>query len=221
MNYRQIIELKRRRTRKLKRYWHRRGEIEAFKTRLEEVLNDYLIKRKAMVRKHADFFETPNKTTKELLVTQHLFQMLEVDTNEHLVNMFLAQDPPDVAVVTSSGKKVGVEVTELVNEKAIGYDIKGERLKYLKEILSWNADSITKKLQNIVTTKAQKCHKLPEEFDELVLLIFTDEPRLDASIIENSIKDVKFSGIEAFQSVYILTSRDPKKQGKGLLKIGT
>ncbi|RQW64346.1 hypothetical protein [Vibrio viridaestus] len=110
MNYRQLIELKRRRTRKLKRYWHRRDEIEAFKTRLEEVLNDYLIKRKAMVRKHADFFETPNKTTKELLVTQHLFQMLEVDTNEHLVNMFLAQDPPDVAVVTSSGKKVGVEV---------------------------------------------------------------------------------------------------------------
>ncbi|HDY7535883.1 TPA: hypothetical protein RQJ67_004514 [Vibrio vulnificus] len=221
MNYRKRIELKRRRTRKLKRYWHRRAEIEAFNIRFEEVVKDYLIKRKAMVRKHADFFEAPNKTTKELLVTQYLFQMLEVDTNEHLVNMFLAQDPPDVAVVTSSGKKVGVEVTELVNEKAIDYDIKGERLKYLKEILSWNADSITKKLQHIITTKAQKCKKLPEEFDELILLIFTDEPRLNVSIIEKFIKDAKFSDIEAFQSVYILTSYDPKKQGKGLLEIGT
>jgi len=220
MNNRQRLELKRRRARKLKLYWNIRAEFEAFKLRFEKATEDYLAKRKAMVRKHADFFETPDKTTKELLVTQSLFQMLEVETKDHLVSISLAQDPPDVAVVTSLGKNVGVEVTELVNEKAIGLDIKGKRLQYLKEILSWNTETLTQKIQHIISTKAQKCEKLPDGFDELVLLIFTDEPRLNASTIEKLIKETTFSDIEVFQGVYILTSHDPKRQGKGLLKIG-
>ncbi|EPX4135594.1 hypothetical protein ACW0FU_004123 [Vibrio vulnificus] len=221
MNNRQRLEIKRRRARKLKLYRQRISEFKAFKLRFEKATENYLTKRKAMVRKHADFFETPDKTTKELLVTQSLFQMLELETKDHLVSVSLAQDPPDVAVVTRSGKKIGVEVTELVNEKAIGFDIKGKRLQYLKEILSWNVETLTAKLQRIISSKAKKCEKLPQGFDELVLLIFTDEPRLNALTIEQFTKDAKFSDIEVFQSVFILTSHDPHKQGKGLLRIGT
>ncbi|OAN16362.1 hypothetical protein A3K86_10845 [Photobacterium jeanii] len=221
MNSRQRLELKRRRSRKLKLYWHKRNELDAFRIRFEKATEDYLAKRKLMVRRHADFFETPDKTTKELFVTQSLFQMLEAETKEYLVSMSLAQDPPDVAVSINTGKKIGVEVTELVNEKAIGLDIKRKRIQYIKEIISWNYETFTLKLQNIISTKAKKCEQLPAGYDELVLLIFTDEPRLDATTIEEYIKDTMFSDIEAFQSVYILTSHDPKRQGKGLLKVGT
>ncbi|MCU8478945.1 hypothetical protein [Vibrio vulnificus] len=221
MNYRRRLEIKRRRRKKLDDYFHFKAEREAYEKRLQLALHEYQKVMSAMKRKHADFFESVNKETKELGIAMTFFGLLEAQIGEYLVQVQLAGDPPDVKVVTDKGTSFGIEITELVSEKAIGLDIKDKRKQYLFEILSWNAKTLKTKLEKIITTKAEKCSDIEEHYDKLVLLIFTDEPRLTSDNIKEYLTEIELPNMAPFDLVFILTSYDPQNRGYGLIQLGT
>ena len=221
MNNRQILELKKRRRKKLDVYFNRKAHREAYEKQLQLAFYEYQQKRVGMPRKHADFFETVDKGTKELSIAMTFFQLLESQLGEHLVQVQLAGDPPDVAVVTNKGTSFGIEITELVSEKAIGLDIKNKREQYLTEILSWNANTLQTKLEKIITGKAEKCASIEPTYDNLVLLIFTDEPRLTSDVIRDYLSEIKLPSLSPFDLVYVLTSYEPKINRYGLIQLGT
>ncbi|EHN68017.1 hypothetical protein [Aliivibrio fischeri] len=221
MNTRRILELKKRRRRKLEVYFRIKAEREAYEQRLQLAFHEYQNKRSTMDRKHADFFESIDKETKELGIAMTFFQLLESQLDENLVQVYLAEDPPDVAVVTDKETSFGIEITELVSEKAIGLDIKNKREQYLIEILSWNAQSLQSKLKKIITSKAEKCAKIESSYDHLVLLIFTDEPRLSSDVIKSFLPEMELPNLSPFDLVYILTSYEPQNKGYGLIQVGT
>ena len=115
MNYRRRLEIKRRRRKKLDNYFHFKAEREAYEKRLQLALHEYQKVMSAMKRKHADFFESVNKETKERGIAMTFFGLLEAQIGEYLVQVQLAGDPPDVKVVTDKGTSFGIEITELNN----------------------------------------------------------------------------------------------------------
>lgn len=221
MNYRRILELKKRRSKKLDSYFTRKSAREVYEQKLQLTFEEYKKKRAAMPRKHADFFETVDKGIKELNIAMRFFQLLESQIGEYLVKVQLAGDPPDVAVVTDKGTSFGIEITELVNEKAIGLQIKDRHQQYLMEIISWNSRTLQTKLNKIITSKVGKCTNVEESYDQFVLLIFTDEPRLNSNVIKKFLPEIKLPNFAPFDVVYILTSYEPQNNGYGLIRLGT
>ncbi|MEH0700685.1 hypothetical protein [Vibrio owensii] len=219
MNYRRILDLKRRRRRKLKKYFEIREVERIYGEKMLNMLLEEQEKTLKLPRRHASFFETSSKTGKELSVAQSYFQILESQSDEKLVSLSLAEDPPDVEILTDNKRRIGVEITELVNAKAIELQIK-EHHKYVFELLSWNAEKFLKVLQSIISSKADKCGSVSDKYDELTLLIFTDEPMLTSETMKTYLDGASFTDSEKFSSIYILTSYEPSNKGKSLIQVG-
>ncbi len=218
MNLRRRIELKKRRREKLRAY---------FQKKIDQC-NDHTMKRmlahwnkmKKTKRQHANAFETGNKELKELIIAQDFFSILERTRTDKLISIASAGDPPDILVTTDADKQVAIEITELVNQVAIQHQI-ANNPDYVYELLSWNQEVFTSKVQQIIDTKIEACSSITEHYDELVLLIFTAEPRLRSKDLEKYLASATFEGLDKFDAVYILTSYDPVIKGKGLFKVGT
>jgi len=220
MNIKQRRDIKRRRAKK-----HRDLKIAREKQRMMSAeavsqMMQYVKKMKEMPRNHASFFEWPDKSIKEIGITQDLFTILEEYSEDYLVNVMPGEDPPDVKVITSKGKTVGIEVTELVNQKAIEYQIKNDP-RYYEEVVSWSKSSFNKKLSDIIFKKNILCENKGGNYDELSLLIFTDEPELDSDTIKSYLEGADLGSPKNFKNVYILTGYEPEKSGKVLIFVIT
>ena len=77
----------------------------------------------------------------------------------------LTHDPPDVIAETFVGKLIGVEVTELVDEKAVRQHQKGN--EYFK---FWSGKEIVEKIQNIINSKDIKVF-YGGPYEKIILLI--------------------------------------------------
>ncbi|WP_029849741.1 hypothetical protein [Vibrio parahaemolyticus] len=218
MNLRRRIELKRRRREKLRAYFQKK--IDQCNDNTMKKMLAHWNKMKVLKRQHANAFETGNKEVKELIVAQDFFSILERTRADKLISIAPAGDPPDILVTTDAGKQVAIEITELVNQVAIQHQVY-ENPDYLYELLSWNQEVFTSKVQQLIDTKIEACSSITEHYDELVLLIFTAEPRLRNRDLEKYLANAIFERLDKLDGVYILTSYDPVIKGKGLFKIGT
>ena len=219
MKSRNRLDQKKKRRRKLRRYFA--DKVAKYEYQMQQAFERYIIDLKSLKRKHANYFESPCKKIKELVIAQSFYQILEQESDEYLVSIKHAEDPPDIKIITNKERCVGVEITELVSEKAIEYQIKEQRGKYLDDILSWNRERFVSEIQKIINNKSEKCKNIAQGYDELVLLIFTDEPILRADRIDKYLIDVRFEHADGFDSIYLLKSYDPNRRGKVLFKIGT
>lgn len=220
MNIKQRRDIKRRRARKHKNLKVTREKQRTIDARAFSRMMEYVKNLKEMPRNHAGFFEWPDKAIKEIGVAQDLFSKLEEYSGDYLVNVMIGEDPPDVKVITAKGKTIGIEVTELVNQKAIEYQIKNDP-RYHEEVVSWTKDSFNEKLSNIISKKDRLCKNVSKDYDELSLLIFTDEPKLDSDTIESYLEVGGRSHPNSFKNVYMLTGYEPSKSGKVLIEIVT
>jgi hypothetical protein len=93
----------------------------------------------------------------------------------------LQADPPDVLLETVNGRRVGIEVTELLDPDAV------KRHSYRKkrgdppayDSAPWTPTSMAKALSGIIGVKDHKLRKVASGFDECFLAIVTDEPGID------------------------------------------
>jgi hypothetical protein len=93
----------------------------------------------------------------------------------------LQADPPDVLLETVNGRRVGTEVTELLDPDA------AKRHSYRKkrgdppayDSAPWTPTKMAKTLFGIIGVKDHKLRKVAGGFDECFLAIVTDEPGID------------------------------------------
>jgi hypothetical protein len=104
--------------------------------------------------------------------------------------MFPDQDPPDVVLPLASGRRIGIEVTEIIDPKAV------EMARFLKRkrdgwspkdlVLAgwpwaeWPDDQLSDSLLKATSTKDRKLARVAAGYDELYLAMITDEPDIDA-----------------------------------------
>jgi len=90
-------------------------------------------------------------------------------------------DPPDVMVESLDGRRIGIEVTELVD----GDTIKRHRYRKKRgeppafDFAVWTPGRIAEALFALIGTKDHKLRNASDRFDELLVAIVTDEPAID------------------------------------------
>lgn len=185
-------------------------DIEEFKQIIEEF--------KKLPRQHANHFNWHVKDVKEIGIAQDFFAQLEKLTEEKLVKIENAEDPPDVRVVTSTGKVMGVEITELVNQKAIELQIK-QHESYVYELLKWDKEYTLARIEELINEKNELCRHPPSVYDAMVLLIHTDEPKLRPVTLKGYVSGHEWPDSPSFDGIYVLVGYDPETGGTELIKL--
>lgn len=116
-------------------------------------------------------------------------------------------DPPDCEAVLHTGARVGIEITELVDPDAAA-DARAEKFYEEKD---WREDLIPK-LDQIIRKKDTPSDLKDAPHSEYVLLIHTDEPRLELDYIRCSLAKHIFAQTNLITRAYLLISYDPMEK---------
>lgn len=162
-------------------------------------------------RGYADFFGWgSDRDIEEWGVVTSLVESLESENK----NIFTSvkrrgrqNDPPDCEAIDANGHRVAIEVTELVDGKAIQAYKSGA----IYEWADWDKDKFITSLESLISRKDSRFTELKEPPYEggYFVVIFTDEPMLDRSTVESYLEGYKFKKPEYLSKAFLLVSCDP------------
>lgn len=156
----------------------------------------------ARARQHATFFEAEKKQNKEIYIVNKFFGLHEEVLGQHLVNLHLGADPPDVIVETSSQEQWAFEVSEIVNQKAIEAQI-NRSPEYASLLAEWR-HHVLDQIKERIRRKNELLEKCQQDFDRIVLLLHTDEPKPRSDELEQMIRAEAWSKPSSFDYVFLL-----------------
>lgn len=165
-------------------------------------------------RKHASYFQHPDNTVVEIFVLANFLKNVHFLNEEIYEVQTIKNDPPDVQITTNQ-RLIGIEITELSNQKAIEIERYNfhKFIRYNLEISMKNQqkydftkDEFKKKYINIlkerIAEKNKKCEEIFLNFDSIILLIHTDEECVNYYEIEEKL-DIP---INNFEEIYLIKS---------------
>jgi hypothetical protein len=134
-------------------------------------------------RHYADYWEWDTDPKRaELGVAEKLIEFLGIDgrfdTHE--------RESPDLLFLASDGRKIGIEVTELVDGRAAGHNRHAQRKGKPHVEALWNEASVAEEISRRLAIKDQKVAKSAADFDEIWMALATDEPTIDMAMAEKS-----------------------------------
>lgn len=160
-------------------------------------------------RGHADFFSwPPDRDLEEAYVVGHLASSA-ADAGRPLFQKILARgrpnDPPDVEALDTEGRRVAIEVTELVDAEAIRAAKNGH--PYWPE---WTPESFRLRVRELLEGKAKRRPVLkggpyPGGY---VVVIFTDEPELRPDFVAPRLNEP--FDVSAVDRAFLLISYEPR-----------
>jgi len=166
----------------------------------------------AKTRKYSSFWEWPDKEVKERGIVRDW--IAATAQNELTGVASTDRDPPDCIAHDGDGGTVGIEVTELVDQRAVEMN---ERATCLEDRVycAWTLQSVTERIEEIIRHKDSKAvHGGP--YARLVLVIHCDEPIVVSPCFPlDALGQHVFSQPERITEVYLLLSYrpDPPRQG--------
>jgi len=183
------------------------------------------------IRPHASFFDWPVKVTKELGVVRTLVENLSADDPLAPITEVRPGEPnraPDAIATRADGERVGIEVTELVDEEVTTHNVQAmrktvgqdplERMKHTVQRV-WDEAGVRTAIQALLTEKDGKTlHGGP--FKEYVVVIHTDEMMLTHDDTERWLCDHMFTGFRQITSTYLLFSYDPATDRYPYIRLG-
>ena len=115
-------------------------------------------------------------------------------------------DPPDCEALDTNGNRIAIEVTELVDGKAI-QDYKSGAVYAWAD---WDIEKFTTSLELLISRKDLRFTDLKEPPYEggYIVVVFTDEPMLDRSTVESYLEGYKFKKPEYLTKAFLLVSYD-------------
>jgi len=161
--------------------------------------------------RYTNYFGWPlNRDDGELSVVNHLVKSLELDNKNYLTEIKSRgrhNDPPDCEAKNESGKRVAIEVTELVDEDTIKAYKAGIKYNWA----NWNKSKFISSIESLLSRKDPKYHKLiePPYPGGYVLIIFTDEPDLNRHKIQQFLDNHIFNVTKNISQAFLLVSYDP------------
>lgn len=187
---------------------------------MEEIDWERVRERLQNRRQHAGFFEASRtirgKQSKELDVVLEWLYARYGDPELHVTAVEPCPvDPPDVIVRQKDGTNLGIEVSELVDQvrvESLAVSAGESAKRPLKEEhRDYRGETLQKELRTIIGRKAAKPWNCDASFRR-ILLIFSDERRLNPQGLENS-----FPGtIHTFDEIWLLTPEIRVGEGRWL-----
>lgn len=183
-----------------------------------QILSD-LAKNDKKPRKHANFFEFWKKPVKETGIFEEFITKLEEHLGVPIKSWKLADnDPPDIVAELENGQTIGVELTELVNKDAIDAQIHKPEA-YSGIALNFGADEALIKINSIIDSKSDKLRNVVSMYDQLILLIHTDEIMLTSATFVKSMQNHKLHSSNVFNSVHLMFSYEPASKSYPVVSI--
>lgn len=163
-------------------------------------------------RGYSDFFAYPeDRELEELRIVHSLKESLEI-TNVAFFDQASTRgrgnDPPDCEALLFDGRRLGVEVTELVDPEAIMAYKNGARMHWAEWDENKLISSITRRLKAKDIAKNIK----GGPYDIYMVIIHTDEPILNFDYTFPILSDYPFRYYSVIDRAFLLMSYDPKYQ---------
>ena len=163
-------------------------------------------------RGYADFFGwATDRDMEEWGVVTSLAESLAGNGKSFFGDLKLrgrGNDPPDCEATDSSGKRIAIEVTELVDGRAIQAYKRGA----LYEWADWTRDGLVSSLAERIAEKGSRYTILKDgPYDGgYVIVIFTDEPLLPIEAVDEFLDGHTFRRPEGVSRAFLLLSYDPR-----------
>lgn len=117
-------------------------------------------------------------------------------------------DPPDCEAIGTSGERVGIEITELVDSKSAAAARAGKHYEWK----DWKG-ALIPELQRILSKKDISSNLKEPSYPEYIVLIFSDEPWLDHDYAERQLAIHHFHAPELITRAFLLLSYSPFTKG--------
>lgn len=119
-----------------------------------------------------------------------------------------ANDPPDCEAFDAHGKRVGIEITELVDPKSAA----AARAGVYYEWKDWKGTLIPE-IQRILTNKGSPSDLKDPPYSEYIVVIFSDEPWMEHDSVELQLQSHRFIKPELITRAFFLLSYSPYVNG--------
>jgi hypothetical protein len=182
---------------------------------LEEEIIEKMREVRERTRGYADFFLwASDRDVEEWGVVKFLSESIAADSQLSFTDIKSrgrSNDPPDCEAITSTGKRIAIEVTELVDGLAIHQFKKSEMMGLPLEFAAWSKEKFLDQLQNRLFQKdarfpALKGSPYPGGY---MVVVHTDEPALDMETVAIYLKGHEFSAFRHITQAYLLLSYSP------------
>lgn len=162
-------------------------------------------------RGYADFFDWQlDRDIEEWGVLSSLAESLKLDGRTLFSNLKRRgrpNDPPDCEARDNKGRRIAIEVTELVDGKTI----QNYKAGHVYEWADWDKELFLSSLESLLYRKDSSYPKLKDPPYEggYFVVIFTDEPLLNHSTVESYLAGYKFKKPKYLTKAFLLLSYDP------------
>lgn len=162
-------------------------------------------------RGYASFFEWPlDRDLAELGVVNYLVASMAAERQslfENIQSRGRGNDPPDCEATDRQGRRVAIEVTELVDPKGIANYQAGR----IGEWAVWSRDSFLAGITDRLAAKAKRTGALKDGPypGGYAVVIFTDEPHLNQAAVNAYLKGHRFPAFDGLVMAFLLLGYDP------------
>ncbi len=162
-------------------------------------------------RGYADSFEwRPDRDLEEYGVVQLFCEALEKEGRSFIDRNSLASrgrgnDPPDCEAKDFDGNLIGIEVTELVDRKALTASLKGQ----VSEWAEWDKAKLIGAINDRLDAKNTPDRTKGGPYASYILTIYTDEPFLNGDHVNNLLNGYRFAKRNFIDRAFLFIFFDP------------
>jgi len=162
-------------------------------------------------RGHADSFEwRPDRHLEEYSVVRLFCEALEKEGKSFIDNSSIfsrgrGNDPPDCEANDHDGNLIGIEVTELVDLHAIAASKKDHGYDWAE----WDKTKLIDAINDRLEEKDIPGQIKGGPYTSYVLIIYTDEPVLNAGYAKALLKEYRFSRPNLISKAFLFIFFDP------------
>lgn len=166
-------------------------------------------------RGYADFFcWTRNRDVEEWSVAVTLAESLALDGRGFygdVLSRGRGKDPPDCEAQDHAARRVAIEVTELVDGRVIQQLKYADRACQPSDWAEWDRATFLSQLDERIVIKDRRYPELksPPYPGGYVVVVYTDEPKLDRDTVASYLAGYRFSRPHHILRAFLLLSYDP------------
>jgi hypothetical protein len=168
------------------------------------------------LRKYASYraWRRDQKGIPELDVARDMARALEGDRDLALTDLRLSEkDPPDVVALDVSGRMAAIEVTELVDPKAVRLNEAGHSC-----YRDWSMPEVVARVEELIRQKDGKTlHGGP--YGRVIVAVHTDEPAIQWAEVRDALSTHRIEGVSQVTAAYLVFSWDPATQSCPVVRI--
>ncbi len=162
-------------------------------------------------RGYASFFDWPDRDQEEVGVVLSLFESILESEGLHYSGLRArgqGNDPPDCEAITPDGSRIGIEVTELVDEEGIKNAKAGRRYDWA----TWDKAKVESYLLARISAKDKPRDLKGGPYTRYWVVIHCDEPELNHERVQSLLNGWAGTRTTLVDDAFLLFSYDPKHE---------